>query len=339
MPKPARHSSLPAIACALALVAFVAAGSASFVAVRTADAQPGPRAAAPSPGEPTELRVVSLNPSLTAILLALGARDTLVGVDAWSHRQRPEVADLPEVGGLFDPSLESVVALEPDLVVLTPSVEQRDFRGLLENLGIRVAAFENIGFDEVLANIEDLGALVHREQSASERVAAILATRAAVASAVASRARVRCIVILQRDPVFVVGSASFIDEMLDTAGCTNLGRELGDGYPRAALEWVIAQAPDVVIDTSRDASPGEALAFWRRWKTLPAVASDRVLHLDAEKFTLPGPALDEALRELTRALHGEEADAEIAAALGKSRHEAIAAPPAGLVAGERESAR
>lgn len=285
-----------------------------------------------APAEGDRLRVVSLNPALTAILLALGAGDTLVGVDSWSHEQRPELASLPDVGGLFDPSLEGVVALEPDLVVLTPSVEQRDFHSQLEALGIRVAGFENIRFDEVLSNILDLGVLVDREAEARARVLTIRATRTAVANVAASRERVRCLVVLQRDPVFVVGASSFIDEMLETAGCTNLGRKLGEGYPRAALEWVVAQAPDVVFDTSRDAETQGVRDYWQRWKALPAVKTGRVLPIDAEKLTLPGPALDGALRELARALHGATVEAEIAAAL-----EVVA--PAASAAAAREAGR
>src|SRR5262245_26024187 len=72
-------------------------------------------------------RVVSLTPSLTAIALALGAREQLVGVDDYSARD-PGAAGLPTVGGLYDPSLEAVVALVPDLVMLVPSAEQRGFQ-------------------------------------------------------------------------------------------------------------------------------------------------------------------------------------------------------------------
>ena len=110
---------------------------------------------AAAPGDPGQ-RIVSLNPSLTEILLMLGARAELVGVDSFSHRSLPAVADLPDVGGLFNPSLETIVGLAPDLVVLVPSVEQRDLRSRLEGLGLRVVAFPNIRFDDVLENVEDL---------------------------------------------------------------------------------------------------------------------------------------------------------------------------------------
>src|SRR5687767_12078634 len=93
-------------------------------------------------------RIVSLNPSLTAILVAVGARDRLAGVDDFSARSQPEVAGLPTVGGFFNPSLEAVVAVRPDLVVLVPSAEQRGFRRQLEDLGIAVEAFDPVSFED-----------------------------------------------------------------------------------------------------------------------------------------------------------------------------------------------
>ncbi len=80
-------------------------------------------------------RVVSMNPSLTATLLALDAGSLLVGVDDYSARQQAEVRGLPTVGGLFNPSLEAVVSLEPDLVVLVPSAQQRDLSERLRSRG------------------------------------------------------------------------------------------------------------------------------------------------------------------------------------------------------------
>lgn len=263
-------------------------------------------------------RVVSLNPSLSQILVALGAGEVLVGVDAVSQKLRPELAELPSIGGLFDPSLEAVVGLEPDLVVLVPSIEQRDFRGRLEALGVRTVAFRNIRFDEVLGNIADLGALVGRTRDAAGRIAAIQATRVAVERTAAMHERVRCLVVLQRDPMFVVASGSFLDEMLASAGCDNLAHELGDGYPRAALEWVVATAPDAILDMSLDAAGIGGSEYWTRWPTIPAVAKRRVLHLDAELVTMPGPALDRALRSLARAIHGDGIDAEIDAKLAEA---------------------
>jgi iron complex transport system substrate-binding protein len=249
-------------------------------------------------------RIVSLNPSLTAILLALGAGDQLVGVDAWSHRESPELAALPTVGGLYNPSLEALVALSPDLVVFVPSAEQRDFHARLAGLGVRVESFSPLRFDEVLASIERLGRIAGREAAARRRVAEIAEVRVRLERAVAGRPRPRTVMILQRDPLFVVGGGSFIDEMLASVGADNVARVWQEPYPRLSLEWLVAQAPEVILDSSPDA--GSPDAFWARWGSLPAVAQGRVVRLPAGVATLPGPALDDALRLLARSVHGRD---------------------------------
>jgi len=249
-------------------------------------------------------RIVSINPSLTAILLAIGAADTLVGVDDYSAGIRSEVAHLPRVGGLFSPSLEAVVALRPDLVVLVPSTEQRDFRRRLEELGIAVSVFDNIRFDEVLENIERLGDLTDHRAGARRRVEAIERTRAAASKAAAARTSPRVLVVIQRDPVFIVGAGSFISEMLATLGARNLGEAFQDPYPRVAVEWVIARAPDVLIDLSRDPEPPET--YWARWPSIPAVARSRVLRLDPQLISMPGPDLDRSLELLGEGLYGAD---------------------------------
>jgi iron complex transport system substrate-binding protein len=259
--------------------------------------------------EPIVGRIVSLNPSLTAILLELGAGSLLVGVDDYSADIAVEVADLPRVGGLYSPSLEAVVALQPDVVVLVPSAEQRDFRERIAALGIRVAVFENIRFDQVLENIERLGAMSGKRSEARRRIEEISRTRAAARRIGAGRPSPSVLVVLQHDPVFVVGQGSFLAEMLDQLGGRNLGAEFEDPYPRVALEWVVARGPEVLIDLSPD--PDGAVAYWARWPSIPAVANGRVLELPAQLISMPGPRLDDALLVLAAGLYGEEVAEQI----------------------------
>ncbi len=267
--------------------------------------EPRPTEAAGPP-----LRVVSINPSLTAILLALGAGDSLVGIDEVSAKQQPELAHLPRVGGLFNPSLEAVAAVGPDVVVVVPSVEQRDFRGRLEELGVRVEVFENIRLEQVLENIARLGGLVGREAEALQRIEAIRAARASAERLTADRPHPKTLVVLQRDPVFVVGSGGFIDELLQVTGAQNLGAAFGEPYPQVAVEWLIDAGPEVLIDMTDE--PGDPLAFWSRWPAIPAVAARRVVHLDPQTVTLPGPHLDRAVVSLVEALHGRSVAARLA---------------------------
>lgn len=276
--------------------------------------------AAASPDTPAPLRVVSLNPSLTEILLTIGAKDVLVGVDDYSANHTPEVADLPRVGGLFSPSLEAVVALAPDVVVLVPSAEQRDFRERLEALDVRVEVFDNIQFDQVLENIERLGVMVGRSEAARDRIEAIRAAerraRAVRRSSNAEARPPRVLLVVQRDPVYVVGRGGFIDEMLDVLAADNLARVFDEPYPRVAVEWVVAQAPDVLIDLSPEAGPDDA--FWSRWPSIPAVKNQRVVAIDAALISMPGARLDRALEALARGLYGDEAARAVAGAEPRS---------------------
>ncbi|HEX2485932.1 MAG TPA: helical backbone metal receptor [Myxococcota bacterium] len=261
------------------------------------------RAESPAPEAPAVARrVVSLNPSLTAIAVALGARDALVGVDSFSLQALPEVAGLPAVGGLYNPSIEAVVALEPDLVAFVPAAEQRDFQRTLEQLGLPVLPLGPVTFEEVLAAIETFGARLGRAREARVRVDAIRAARAAAEARAASRPRPRTVLVLQRDPLFVVGRGSFVDEMLASAGAENAAHEFAEPYPRVAREWLLAAAPELLLDASGESEPAER--YWARWASLPAVRAGRVVALAPGAVTLPGPWLDRALAALADAVQG-----------------------------------
>lgn len=285
------------------LLVLVSAGVATSSRAQTE----GPTASGPTS------RLISLNPSLTAIVLRLGAGDSLVGVDDYSARVLPEVADRPRVGGLFDPSLESVLALRPDRVLIVAGVDQQTHAERLTKLGLVVEIYQNERLDEVLENIERIGGLLGREQAAADRIRAILAMRAAVAAASRGRERPSTLAVVTRTPLFVVGAETFLDEMLEAVGARNLGRQLAKGYPRGSIEWLIGVRPELLLDMTPGAE--RSSEFWARWPSLPAVQSNRVVEVDASRISMPGPDLDEALRALAVAVHGEEISAAIDEAL------------------------
>lgn len=255
-------------------------------------------------------RVVSLNPSLTAIALALGAGERLVAIDDYSARLEPELAALPRVGGLHSPNLEAVVALEPDAVVLVPSVAQRDFRTRLESLGVRVEVFENTHFAEVLENIERMGRLLARPAEARARIAAIEGARSRAGEVAARGGAPKVVLVIQREPLYVVGRGSFMAEMLSMLGASNAGDAFDEPYPRVGYEWLVAAAPDVLIDMTDDAEA--AHAYWQRFESLPAVRAGRVHGVEPGLLSLPGPDLDRSLAALAAALYGAEAGRTVA---------------------------
>jgi len=261
----------------------------------------------------TPLRLISLNPSLTAIVVRLGAGDSLVGIDDYSAQVLPELSDLPRVGGLFDPNLEAVVALKPDRVLIVAGVDQETHAARIKKLGLEVEVYANERLDEVLENITRLGRLLGREDVAARRKAEILATRRAVTAATADRPRPATVAIVDRSPLYLVGAETFLDEMLESVGATNLVRRLPAGYPRGSIEWLIAARPELLLDMTPGAD--EASKFWSRWPSLPAVSAGRVISVEASRVSMPGPDLDDALRSLAVVVHGPEIEQAIDRAL------------------------
>jgi iron complex transport system substrate-binding protein len=245
-------------------------------------------------------RVVSLNPSLTEMLLALDAVESLVGVDAYSAQLQPEVRDLPRVGGLFNPSLEAVVSLQPDLVVMVPGARQRDLAERLDALGVRVLELPNISLDQVLGSLDALGRHVGRRAEAAAQIETIRSAWREIEQQVSGRPRVRAVLVLQRDPLYLVGRGSFIDDMLRVAGGENAAAVFDEPYPRVAMEWLIDAAPEVILDATEDA--GDAALHWSRWPSLPAVSSGRAVSIPPAVMR-PGPHLDRSLRILAAALN------------------------------------
>jgi iron complex transport system substrate-binding protein len=226
-------------------------------------------------------RVVSLNPSVTQTLLALDAEALLVGVDEYSAQ------------------------LEPSFVALVPSAQQRSLRARLEALDIEVLALSNHSRDEVLLSIETLGERIGRKPAARARVEEILAAWRDSERRSDSAPRVAAVLVLQRDPLYVVGGGSYLDAMLHAAGAVNAASGFDEAYPRVSLEWLIDAAPELILDA---ADPPEGAAqYWSRWPSLPAVAGGRVRVVE-KQVTLPGPYLDRALEQLEMQVRGAQAE-------------------------------
>ncbi|HXV37491.1 MAG TPA: helical backbone metal receptor, partial [Myxococcota bacterium] len=180
-------------------------------------------------------------------------------------------------------------------------------RETLCELGIEVLELESITLDEIFGSLQALGERVGRSEAAAQRIAEIRGTWREVAREAAQRPRRSALFVVQRDPLFVVGGRSYLDAMLDAAGLDNAAAKYSEAYPRVSLEWLIASAPEVIIDSSAD--PVAAADYWARWPSIPAVAAQRVVSVPQSLTTLPGPDLDRSLRTIVAALRGADAAA------------------------------
>jgi cobalamin transport system substrate-binding protein len=250
-------------------------------------------------------RIVSLVPSVTELLFAIGAEDLLVGVTDFCDYP-PAARQKRSVGGMLAPSLETLVQLKPDLVVATAAGNREETFTQLEQLRIPVYVVNPTRMADVLDLISRLGTLTGRE-SAAARLAASLGARVdAVSKRVKNLPRPRVLYVLWPDPLIVPGRGGLVSELLALAGGDSVTADAGEPYPRFSLEAAIARAPEVIILASHGSGQGKmARETWERFTSLPAVKNGRLYTADGNLLHRYGPRIVDGLEQLARLIHPE----------------------------------
>ena len=249
-------------------------------------------------------RIVSLTPALTEILFAVGAGDRVVGVTQYCDYP-PAAKDKPKVGGYINPSVESVLALKPDLVLISPGPGNRDSALAMRRAGLRLEVVPAETLEESLAAIESVARFAGEESAGLELAAAVRARLEAVKRRVAGARRVATFFCIQTEPIIAAGRDTLPSQILEVAGGSNVVQE--PRYPRLDIEAVAGAKPELVLQARMDLSSGEAHAegdFWKRWPSIPAVAHGRVVVLPNDLTLRPGPRVADAAEELVEILHG-----------------------------------
>lgn len=234
-------------------------------------------------------RVVTLAPSLTETVLALDAKDTLVGVSRFC--EFPEVAKVTRAGGFNDPSVETIVGLKPQLVVVQKGPGNQKPVETLARLGIPVLALALTSIDDTAAAMTELGRVLGREAKAKALVAELAAARAKE-RAVSVKTKKRVLFIYGYSPLVVAGPGSFADQLLADCGATNAAEKAPTAYPTYSLESAVALAPDVLVDAA-DVMEGKAAL-----EQLGPLKKASWVKVPTKDLLHPGPALARALPQL-----------------------------------------
>ncbi|HUP00329.1 MAG TPA: helical backbone metal receptor [Gemmatimonadota bacterium] len=300
------------VAVGLAATVTLAGCSEGADSARSAAVEAAPRAAAAirvrdDAGRIVRLdraarRIVSLVPSVSESIVAIGAGSHLVGRTRYDTA--PELAGLPSVGGGLDPSLEALVALRPDLVIGWDAAQYRGLAPGLGTVGIPFYAARIEDTTGVFRTLERLGVLLDARRGADRVARALRDTLAAVAAqADAARGgapRPAVFYLLPGDPPQTAGSDTFIGQIIRIAGGEPAFPELPGDWPEVSLEAVLARQPDIVIIPEEE--DGEAvlarLVRGPGWREMEAVREGRVIAVPADLFQRPGPGLGEAARFL-----------------------------------------
>jgi iron complex transport system substrate-binding protein len=249
-------------------------------------------------------RIVSLTPAITETLFALGLGERVVGVTRFCDYP-PEATAKPRVGGYSDPDVEAVLALQPDLVLISPNVGNREGGLALQRAGVRVEVVTGERLEETYAAIERIGALCAVPDAGRALAARVRHEVEAASASVRGLPPTRALFCLQTDPVIAAGRDTLPADLLERAGGANVVDV--PRYPQLGLEAVIAAAPEVILQTRMDTQETDPTAgpaaFWARWRTIPAVAAGRVIVFDGTPALRPGPRVGEAVTRMAAHLH------------------------------------
>jgi len=255
-------------------------------------------------------RIVSLAPNITEMLYALGLGERVAGVTIFCDWP-PEVAARPKVGGMVNPSLETIVALGADLVFATADGNRPEDVNRLAALGVATYTIDTRSVDDVLRSLVTIGELTGRADRARELVAALDRRREAVRARVSGREPVSVFAAIDRAPLISAGAGTFVGELLTLAGGRNIAGASPIKYPVFSFEQLLADDPAVILDAS-DPLPLSTEELQERWRALPgagalrAMRTGRMVSVGQGSFFRPGPRIVDSLERLAALLHPAE---------------------------------
>ena len=249
--------------------------------------------------------IISLAPSITEMLFALEMGERVVGVT--SYCDFPAAAKTKEkVGDTLKPNLERLVALKPDLVLISTASQLEKITQQLDQLGIPVFVTNPKSVAGVLTSIRKLGELTGAEQQAEKLTAEMQARIATVQRQTAAQTVPRVLYILQLSPLITAGKNTFINDLITQAGGRSIsGEEVAD-YPQFSRETALARAPEVIIvPESHGTELVNVEAVKQAFATTPAVKNNRIVGVNPDVIDRPGPRIVEGLEALRAGIHGQ----------------------------------
>ncbi|MNZ43786.1 Vitamin B12-binding protein precursor [compost metagenome] len=245
-------------------------------------------------------RIVTLVPSETETIFAIGSGDNVVGVDEWSNYPE-EAASITKIGNMAS-NIEAVTSLNPDLVLASTSMNA-DAITKLRELNITVYATNPKTYDEVIAKIETIGTIMNRQTEANAVAEHMRVVKQQVADAVKDAEKKS--VYLEFSPGWTVGSGEFLDELITLAGGTNIAAG-NPGWYQVSAEEVISQNPQLIIYPNMEEDPNPIVTGIESrpgWNTIDAVKNKQMYAVTNDPLVRVGPRLADGLLELAKVIH------------------------------------
>ena len=243
---------------------------------------------------------VSLAPNLTEIAFAVGAGERLVG--ATSFCDYPEEAKrIRRIGDTLAPNIENIIALKPQIVLVSTASQMENFTKTLDAQGIAYFVTNPNSLDDIYQTIRQIGEIFRREEKAYQIVDELKKRVAGVEAGTGSAAGVKVFVQIDKNSLYTVGRGSFITDLISRAGGESVTKNIPTAYPKISKETALALNPERIIlsESDNNLEPNEVFA------NSSAVKNGKVFRIEADLLSRPGPRIVDGLEKLARALHPE----------------------------------
>ena len=250
-------------------------------------------------------RVVSLAPSITEMLFALGLDREIIAVTQFCDYPPPAL--LKQKVGYSNPSIEAIVALNPDLIIAPREFLRADLLGKIEQLQIPLVVLSANSVTDITTHLTKLGAIFGRAAQAGAAITQLQQRIDSIRRVTAGHPGVRVLYVLNSHPLITVGPGSFIHELIGLAGGVNIAGNAATPYPRLNMEVVLRENPDVLVFPvgKVESVPLSEQQVWQQWPALSAVKHGQLRHVPSDLLNRPGPRIGDGLEALARAIHPE----------------------------------
>jgi len=249
-------------------------------------------------------RIVSLAPNLTEIVYAVGAGDRLVGRTSYCDYP-PQAKAVTEVGDTLHPSVERIIALKPQVVLVSTASQLENFTQQLDEQKIAVYVTNPQRLDQVFASIERLGQLFGTSDVTTRLLSDLRRRASAVETATAPLKPIRVFYQVSDEPLYTIGHDAYLTDLIKRAGGISVTADVPTAFPRFSDEAALASKPDAIILPTGGSMGNSNSTVAPALKNSPAIRDNRVYKINDDLLSRPGPRLVDGLEQLARALHPE----------------------------------
>jgi iron complex transport system substrate-binding protein len=245
-------------------------------------------------------RAVSLAPNLTETVFTIGAGDRLVGVTTYC-KYPAEAQKIPKIGDTINPNLETIVALNPQIVLVSTASQIESFTNTLDKQNIAVFVTNPQDMDGVYRSISQLGEIFGEDEKARRTIEQMRKRVTDIEARTGALPDIKVFLQISKDPLFTIGRKSFMTDLIYRAGGVSVTANVDEAYPKFSKETALALEPEAIIlsESEGNHEPNEIFI------NSPAVKNGKVFRVNADLLSQPGPRIVDGLEQIARALHPE----------------------------------